>query len=95
MTNWLEIEKYISAFYTKGLQLSEAEMIYKYPLRIELYYQLVTSDWLEDRILLKDSNLPNDIEIANNLNSLQLMDYPYFNDFRPDIIQRTYESLQR
>ena len=95
MTNWLEIEKYISAFYTKGLQQSEAEMIYKYPLRIELYYQLVTSDWLEDRILLKDSNLPNDIEIANNLNSLQLMDYPYFNDFRPDIIQRTYESLQR
>ena len=93
MTNWLEIEKFISGYFSKGLQHSEAERIYKYPLRIGLYYQVVTSDWLEDRIILKDSNLPNDIEIANSLNSLQLMDYPYFNDFRPDIIQRTYKLL--
>lgn len=55
---------------------------------MRFFYQVVTSDWLEDRILLKDCNLPNDIEIANSLNSLQLMDYPFFNDFRPDIIQQ-------
>ena len=93
MTNWLEIEKYISGYFTKGLQESEVQMISRTPLRIELFYQVVTSDWLEDRILLKDTNLPNDIEIANNLNSLQLMDYPFFNDFRPDIIQREYRNF--
>ena len=89
MANWLEIEKYISGHFTKGLQQSEAEMISQ-PIKIELSYQVVTSDWLEDRILLKDTNLPNDIEIANSLNSLQLMDYPFFDDFRPDLIQRKY-----
>ena len=47
---------------------------------------LVKSEWIEDRILLKNKNIPNQIDIANNINSLQLMDYPIFSDYRSDII---------
>ena len=87
MANWMAIEQFISGHFTIGLQHSEARHVYDHPIKINMFYQIVTSDWLEDRILLKDSNLPNQIEIANSLNSLQLMDYPFFNDFKSELIQ--------
>ena len=51
-------------------------------ITIRLSFQLCNSKWLEKRVMLTDDNVPENIEVANQLNTFQLVDYPEFDTWK-------------
>ena len=75
LPNWPLIDNYLSAkIGHEEIGISE--------ITIQISYQLCSSTWIENRVLLKDENVPENIEIANHLNTLQLVDYPEFDTWK-------------
>ena len=75
LTNWPMMDQYLSG------KIGHPELGID-DINLTVSIQLCHSKWLEGRVLLDDKNLPENIEIANHLNSLQLVSYPEFDTWK-------------
>ena len=75
LTNWPLMDQYLSG------KIGHSELGIE-DINLTISIQLCYSKWLQGRVLLDDKNLPENIEIANHLNSLQLVSYPEFDTWK-------------
>ena len=49
-------------------------------VHLRVKFVLVESSWIKNRVWLDDSNIPEDVRLANTMNTFQMTTYPIFGE---------------